>query len=140
MTSTPADDPDVLAAVLRTWQAVEGETIARANDTIAKTRNPLVQLVMEIVRQDSAMHRRVQQALLDTLERQRATLTSRERKEIWDVVGRRAEMEKYTAELAERVRENCRLFVESHLLASLAEKERWGRLKPAPHALAGTGS
>ena len=87
---------------------------------IARTRNPLVELVMEIVRQDCEMHRRVQQVLVDSLERQALALTTEERHEIWELIDARAEMERYTAELGNRMRENCRLFVRTHLLAHLA--------------------
>jgi hypothetical protein len=111
-------------AVLRTWQAVEAATIERANEAIARTRNPLVELIMEIIRQDAAMHRRVQQVLADSLERQALVLTPEERREIWDVIQMRAEMERYAAELGARAQENCRLFVQAHLLASLAESEQ----------------
>jgi hypothetical protein len=123
------DGPDGLAAVVRTWQAVEAATIERANEAIARTRNPLVELVMEIIRQDCEMHRRVQQVLVDSLERQALALTPEERREVWDLIEMRAEMERYTTELGRRARENCRLFVRTHLLAHLSGNEALGPIE-----------
>jgi hypothetical protein len=101
-----SDDP--LAAALRAWQAIEATTIERAADAIARTRSPLVELMMEIIRQDCLMHRRVRQVLMEQFDR----LTAEERVEVQDLL---------ETELGDRMREHCRLFVRTHLLAELAE-------------------
>ena len=124
MTPKPAENPEELTAVLKTWQALETATIEHTTDIIAKTKNPLIQLVMEIIRRDSEMHHRVQQVLLDSLEKQAFTLTPEELGDIWEMIEKHAEMEKATIELAERARANCRLFVQRHLLTYLIEDEK----------------
>jgi hypothetical protein len=124
MTPKPAENPEELAALLRNWQAIETATVAHTTEVIAKTRNPLIQLVMEIIRQDSEMHHRVQQVLLDSLECQAFSLTPEELGEIWDMVEKHADMEKQTIELAEMAHKNCRLFVQRHLLTYLLEDEK----------------
>ena len=78
---------------------------------------------MEIIRQDSVMHKRVQQFMIDSLEKQAVTLTPEELGDIWESVERHAEMEKETIRLAEQARKNCRLFVQRHLLTYLVEDE-----------------
>jgi hypothetical protein len=124
MSPKTAENPAELTAVLKTWQGLETATIAHTTDIIAKTKNPLIQLVMEIIRRDSEMHHRVQQVLLDSLEKQAFTLTPEELGEIWEMVEKHAEMEKATIELAEKARSNCRLFVQRHLLTYLLEDEK----------------
>ena len=124
MSPKTAENPEELAVVLKNWQAVETATIAHTTEVIKKTQNPLIRLVMEIIRQDSEMHHRVQQVILDSIERQAFTLTPEELGDIWDMVEKHAEMEKYTIELAEKARSNCRLFVQRHLLTYLIEDEK----------------
>ena len=124
MSPKTAENPEELTSVLKTWQGLETATIAHTTDIIAKTKNPLIQLVMEIIRRDSEMHHRVQQVLLDSLEKQAFTLTPDELGEIWDMVEKHAEMEKATIELAEKARSNCRLFVQRHLLTYLLDDEK----------------
>jgi len=70
------------------------------------------------------MHKKVQQFMIDSLEKEAVSLTPEELGEIWDHVERHAEMEKETIELAEQLRKNCRLFVQRHLLTYLIEDER----------------
>jgi len=124
MTPKTADRPEELSAILKDWQALENATIAHTTAIIGKTGNPLIQLVMEIIRQDSVMHHRVQQVLLDSLEKQAFSLTPEELADIWDMIEKHAEMEKQTIELAEKARNNCRLFVQRHLLTYLIEDEK----------------
>jgi hypothetical protein len=124
MSPKPAENPEQLAALLTNWQDLETATITHTSAVIAKTKNPLIRLVMEIIRQDSEMHYRVQQVLLDSLQQQAFTLTPEELAEIWDMVEKHAEMEKQTIELAEAARKNCRLFVQRHLLTYLLEDEK----------------
>ena len=69
-------------------------------------------------------HRRVQQAMLDSLEIEAFTLTPEELADVWDMLEKHAEMEKETIELAEKARRNCRLFVLRHLLTYLIEDEQ----------------
>ena len=124
MTPKAAENPEELAALLRNWQAIETATVAHTTEVIAKTKNPLIQLVMEIIRRDSEMHHRVQQVLLDSLEREAFSLTPEELGEIWDMVEKHADLEKQTIELAEMAHKNCRLFVQRHLLTYLLEDEK----------------
>jgi len=115
--------PD-LGKILRDWQAIETASISGTTEIIAKTQNPLIRLLMEIIRQDSEMHYRVQQVLLDGLEKEAFSLSPEELATIWDLIEKHAEMEKHTIELAEQARKSCRLFVQRHLLTYLIEDEK----------------
>src|SRR5580704_12319555 len=96
-----AESTEELVSVLHNWQNIENATVKHTTEVIAKTKNPLIQLVMEIIRQDSTMHHRVQQ-----------------------VIEKHAEMEKETIRLAEKALSRCRLFVQRHLLTYLIEDEK----------------
>jgi hypothetical protein len=113
-----------LASTLRKWQEIEDASVAACTRIIEKTENPLIRLVMEIIRQDSVMHKKVQQVMLDSMEKQAISLTPEELGEIWESIERHAEMERETLVLAEKARENCKLFVLRHLLTYLIEDEQ----------------
>ncbi len=119
-----AENVEELKATLRRWQEIEVESIAQTSTIIANTQNPLIQLVMEIIRQDSAMHKRVQQVILDSLEKQAFSLTPEELGDVWELVEKHAAAEKEAIELAEKARRNCRLFAQRHLLTYLIEDEQ----------------
>lgn len=124
MQSQAAENLEELVGILKQWQRLEDATVAQTTAIIEKTQNPLIRLVMEIIRQDSGTHKRVQQVLLDSLEKEAFSLTPEELADIWDMVEKHAEMEKQTIDLAEKAHRNCRLFVQRHLLSYLIEDER----------------
>jgi len=119
-----AENLEELKTTLRRWQEIEVESMEQTSAIIAKTQNPLIKLVMEIIRQDSAMHKRVQQVMLDGLEKQAFSLTPEEVAEVWDLVDRHIAAEKETIELAEKARKNCRMFLHRYLLSYLTEDEQ----------------
>lgn len=124
MKQKPADDEPDLAETLRQWQVIEDGSIAQTTLILEKTTNPLIRLVMEIIRQDSVMHKKVQQVMIDGLENEAFSLTPEELGQIWGLVEKHAEMEKETLVLAERARTKCRLFVHRQLLTYLIEDEQ----------------
>jgi rubrerythrin len=117
------NEPD-LVATLKQWQLIEDGSIAQTTLVMEQTKNPLIRLVMEIIRQDSVMHRRVQQVLIDSMEKEAFSLTPEELAQIWHLIEKHAEMEKETIALAEKALKNCRLFVQRHLLNYLIEDEK----------------
>ena len=124
MATKMAENEEELKATLRRWQQIEDESIVQMSNIIAKTQNPLIQLVMEIIRQDSAMHKRVQKVILDSLEKEAFSLTPEELGDVWELIEKHAAAEKETIELAEKARRNCRLFAQRHLLTYLIEDEQ----------------
>jgi Asp-tRNA(Asn)/Glu-tRNA(Gln) amidotransferase C subunit len=113
-----------LKTTLKRWQEIEVAAVEQTTAVIERTQNPLIKLIMEIIRQDSVMHKRVQQVILDSLEQQAFTLTPEELADVWDMIEKHAELEKETIALAEKARRNCRLFVQRHLLTYLIEDEQ----------------
>ena len=124
MKEKAVENLEELQATIKRWQEIEVASVAQTTQIMERTQNPLIRLVMEIIRQDSVMHKRVQQVILDSLEKEAFTLTPEELGDIWEMVEKHAEMEKETIALAEKARRNCRLFVQRHLLTYLIEDEQ----------------
>ncbi len=124
MTEKAAENLQELVTTLRRWQEIETAAIQHTSMIMEKTQNPLIRIVMEIIRQDSAMHKRVQQVILDSLEKEAFSLTPEELADIWTLIEEHAKMEKETIELAEKAQKNCRLFVQRHLLSYLIQDEQ----------------
>ena len=124
MQEKAVENLEELKATIKRWQEIEVASVAQTTQIMERTQNPLIRLVMEIIRQDSVMHKRVQQVILDSLEKEAFTLMPEELGDIWEMVEKHAEMEKETIALAEKARRNCRLFVQRHLLTYLIEDEQ----------------
>ena len=124
MKEKAVENLEELKATIGRWQEIEVASVAQTTQIMERTQNPLIRLVMEIIRQDSVMHKRVQQVILDSLEKESFSLTPEELGDIWEMVEKHAEMEKETIALAEKARRNCRLFVQRHLLTYLIEDEQ----------------
>ncbi len=113
-----------LLDTLKAWQAVEDESVRSTTEIISKTKNPVVHQIMEIIRQDSAMHKRVQQLLIDNFEKKAFSLTPEELADIWVMVEKHIELEKETIRLAEESRRNSKNFVIRYLLGYLMTDEQ----------------
>ena len=59
---------DKLAKTMKQWQAIEEASIKSTTEVIAKTNEPLIKLVMEIIKKDSESHKAVQAFILEALE------------------------------------------------------------------------
>ena len=86
MRGKAAENTEELIKLMRRWQELEDSTVAHTTKVIEKTSNPFLKLLMEIIRQDSTMHKRVQQVILDSLEKQALSLTPEELGELWDEI------------------------------------------------------
>ncbi len=121
---TQKAEEEKLIKAMRRWQAVEDESIRMTKAIQAKTDNPLVRLVMEIIAHDSAMHRRVQQFIIDSVDATPIQLTPEELEKNWDHLAQHIAEEKKTLELADEARGSTRFFVQRYLLNYLLEDER----------------
>lgn len=119
-----AEDVDALLENLREWQKVEKDTISLTRKIAKNTDNALVQTLMKIIQQDSRMHHKVQQVLIDSFTEQAITLKPEELGDMWEMVEKHAEMERETIRKAEAALENCRFFPQRQLLMYLLEDER----------------
>ena len=74
-----------------------------------KTDNPLIRQIMEIIRNDSVQHHRVQQFIIDSLTKEAVKLTPEELAQVWDEITAHDEVERETIELAKQLKEECRV-------------------------------
>jgi len=108
---TKAEQLEQLTKLLRNWQKIEDGSVEHTTAILEKTQNPLIRLVMEIIRQDSVMHKKVQQAILDSLEKESFSLQPEELADIWDLIEEHDEAEEEAIRMAEQSRRSCPLVV-----------------------------
>jgi hypothetical protein len=113
-----------LVGDLKKWQVVEDNSVKSTINIISKTQNPIIRIIMEIIRQDSAMHKRVQQLIIDSFEKEAITLQPEELGEVWDMVEEHIQLEKETIALAEEARKFRRSPVIRYLIDYLLTDER----------------
>jgi len=105
--------------MLRHWQGLERKAIETMSELMEKTSNPLIRQILEIIRNDSTQHHRVQQFLIDSLTTQPVNLTPEELGEVWDAIEAHDQVERETIEIAKELKEECRFFVQKALLEYL---------------------
>ncbi len=113
-----------LVATLKRWQKVEDDSVKSTSEIIGKTKNPVVKQVMEIIKQDSAMHKKVQQLIIDSFEKEAIQLQPEELSEVWEMIEKHIELEKETVRLAEESRKNSNNFIVRYLLGYLMTDEQ----------------
>jgi hypothetical protein len=118
---------DELVKILKAWQHVENHSVAQTADIIDRTPNPVIRLVMEIIQRDSAMHRQVQQFIIDSIESRAVTLTVEELEQVWGTIEAHIESERKTEELIAAARKalaGTRNVVQQYLLSYLGHDEK----------------
>ena len=83
---------------LKNWQKMEDASVVSTEKIIAKTKNPIISLIMEIIQHDSKLHRQVQGWLQDSLEKTSTSLSPDELDEIWEMVEHHISLEKKMVE------------------------------------------
>ena len=119
-----------LKVILHEWQELEDGCMENTTTILKKTKNPLIRLNMEIVHQDSVMHKRVQQVILDSLESKAFSVQPEEQLgDIWDTIKECDRAEKKAIDMAKQASRNCPLAIQRYLLEYLIEDEQ----KQEPH-------
>ena len=85
---------------MQEWKKIENASVASTGKVIEKTENPIVSIIMEIIQRDSQMHYRIQELIIDTLEKSTVSLTPEELGDVWDLIEKHIDLEKKTIELA----------------------------------------
>jgi hypothetical protein len=89
-----------LVNLLKRWQSIEDDSINNTTEIIKRANNPIIHLIMEIIRQDSVTHRKVQQMIIDNFEKIPICLDPEELINLWELISEHDEAEKKTIELA----------------------------------------
>lgn len=109
--------------VLREWQGIERASMNDTAEIIERCENPLIRMIMAIIRHDSLMHHRVQQFLIDSLTHQNITLSREDVAQIWEQIEAHDQMEKKTVELAKQLRDEAWNPIHKQLLGYLVTDE-----------------
>ena len=59
---------------MQDWKKIENASVASTGKVIEKTENPIVRIIMEIIQRDSQMHYRIQDLIIDSLEKMRQSI------------------------------------------------------------------
>ena len=114
---------DEMVESLKKWQSIERKSMEQTAEIMETTSNPVIRMVMEIIRQDSMMHHRVQQFLIDSLTREAVSLSPEEVSEIWTKIEEHDEMEKDVINMAKELKEKAWSPVHKQLLDYLLTDE-----------------
>lgn len=114
---------DEMVESLKKWQSIERKAMEQTAEIMETTSNPVIRMVMEIIRQDSMMHHRVQQFMIDSLTREAVSLSPEEINEIWTKIEEHDEMEKDVINMAKELKEKAWSPVHKQLLDYLLTDE-----------------
>jgi rubrerythrin len=109
--------------VLRRWQAIERESIEMTAQIMEETQNPLIRQIMEIIRNDSVQHHRVQQFMIDTMTMTPVNLTHEDLAEIWTKIEEHDKTEQEAIKVAKELRDKTTDHVHKILLDYLIRDE-----------------
>jgi hypothetical protein len=116
-----------LVEILRSWQQIESTSLGQTSRIIEQTPNPVLRMVMEIIRHDSGMHHRVQQFIIDTFESRAVELSVEDLERVWGAIEAHIEAERRTGELvaaAQKALAGTKNVVQQYLLSYLAHDEK----------------
>jgi F0F1-type ATP synthase delta subunit len=115
---------DQMVALLNDWQKLELQALETTAKIIHETANPVIREIMQIIRNDSLQHHRVQQFIIDSFTKQAVSLTPEDLSQIWRIIEEHDAIEKRTIGLAQKLTEQCRFPVQKALLKYLLADEQ----------------
>jgi hypothetical protein len=118
-----ANRVEEMVEALRRWQGIERKSMEQTAEIMENTDNPVIRMMMEIIRQDSMMHHRVQQFIIDSLTREAVSLSPEEVGEIWQKIEEHDEMEREVIDLAKELKAKAWTPVHKQLLDYLLTDE-----------------
>ena len=122
-TKTGQNRIEEMVSTLQEWQAIERQSMSDTAEIMEKTNNPLVRILMEIIRHDSLMHHRVQQFLIDSVTVADVAVTREDVADIWEMIEAHDANERKTIELAKQLQEKAWTPVHKQLLDYLIVDE-----------------
>ena len=116
-----------LVNTMQQWQEIERRSIASTGAVMVRTKNPLLQLVMEIIQHDSHLHHRIQQMIVDSVGDKPLALAPEDTTAVSQLLDNHMKLENemienVTATLAQ-VRAK-KMVVQEYLLRFLVEDEK----------------
>ena len=89
-----------LAATMKRWQKLENAAIAQTARIMEQTEHPLIRQVMEIIQNDSKNNYRVQQLIIDSVEKEYINVFTDDLAAAWESIEKHIALEKKTIEMA----------------------------------------
>lgn len=120
---TPIEMSEEFIGLMREWQALEDETIGNSEELMRKSDNPIVNVVMQMIRHDSEKHKAMLQVLIDGLTKQHLHLSPDELAPLADALNRHMEAESKSVEYAQKALEQSELFASRYILTLLLADE-----------------
>ena len=115
---------DRLIKILRSWQALEEESIKNTQEIITKTKSPIIAMFMTIINQDSAMHRKLQELVIESLTESAISITPEDIAEMSEALEKHDKIEHETIKKAEEALQYCPHWVQREILEYLIEDEQ----------------
>ena len=112
---------------MKHWQKIEDRSVESTGAVIAKTDNPLIRLVMEIIQRDSQLHHRVQQFIIDSIESKPISLSTDEMGAISEMIDNHLNIEDQMVGLVDKALADVKdkkMLVQEYLLNFLVEDEK----------------
>jgi hypothetical protein len=119
----PIEMTEGFIKTLKEWQKLEDVTIDKSDMAMEKSKNPIVQMVMEVIKHDSEKHKAMQQLLIDALTKQQLHLSPEELAPLADALKKHVEAEAKSIEYAQKALEQCELFATRYILTMLLADE-----------------
>jgi hypothetical protein len=116
-----------IISIITDWESIERESSESIEKVKARGSNPLVRLVMDILANDARLHRRVQEFLLNSLEREPLTLSPDEVGDVIELIRDHARRKAQTVERVQNIlgkTEDRSLGIQKFLLESLLVDEK----------------
>ncbi len=114
---------DELVETLRKWQKIERKSIEHTAEIMEQTNNKLIWQIMEIIRNDSVQHHRVQQFIIESLTSTPVVLRPEELGDLWKEIEAHDELEKEVIGIAKGLLDKCTLPVQKQLIQYLLTDE-----------------
>lgn len=125
--STMREQRQKIVSVLKDWELLEQESSESVEQVKTKCGNPLVCLVMDIIEHDSRLHRKIQEFILNSLEREPLTLSPDEVGEVIEPIRNHTRLKTQMVEKIEKILEATKdksLHIQEFLMKTLLVDER----------------
>ena len=87
---------------MKRWQKIEKAAVRQTSVISEKADHPLIQMVAEIIHNDSQLHYRVQQLIIDSIEKKAMNIDYRQLGRVWKDIEDHIQLEKKTISLAKQ--------------------------------------
>lgn len=122
-TKKPVELSNNFLKIIKEWQKLENATIKFSLDMLRRTKNPLIRMTMEMIKNDSQKHKAMQQMLIDSLTKEALHLSPEELAVLSDGLNKHIAAEAKSLELADEALKNSELFVTRYILSLLIADE-----------------